>query len=340
LGLEALALTDHNGFYGVVRFAEAARAVGLPTVFGAELTLGSSGLEARSHGDPPTPTASTWSCWPATPRGTPGWPGPSALRPDGRREERPAHHVSRSWRVDLRGTSGGSGNIGRGDHLVLTGCRKGTVPPRWSPTVRRRPNVSSGDSSGRHGSAGRTWPSSCGITVIRSTVPATTPWSNSPCGRRRGRGHQQRALRHPRQRRLATALAAVRARRSLDELDGWIPGRGSAHLRSGAEQARRFARYPGVVEAAAAWGGVRVRPALVAPNLPPYPCPAGTRVSRSPRWQFLRPSTGRTRPARPRRYGSARFHEGGVRGHARRPLRADRPRARSDRVGSGSPATS
>ena len=27
LGLEALALTDHHGLYGVVRFAEAARAV-------------------------------------------------------------------------------------------------------------------------------------------------------------------------------------------------------------------------------------------------------------------------------------------------------------------------
>ena len=39
LGLEALALTDHDGLYGVVRFAEAARAVGLPTIFGAELTL-------------------------------------------------------------------------------------------------------------------------------------------------------------------------------------------------------------------------------------------------------------------------------------------------------------
>jgi error-prone DNA polymerase len=39
LGLEALAITDHNGFYGVVRFAEAARAVGLPTVFGTEITL-------------------------------------------------------------------------------------------------------------------------------------------------------------------------------------------------------------------------------------------------------------------------------------------------------------
>ncbi|HWE57713.1 MAG TPA: PHP domain-containing protein, partial [Acidimicrobiales bacterium] len=32
LGLETLALTDHDGLYGVVRFAEAARAVGLPTV--------------------------------------------------------------------------------------------------------------------------------------------------------------------------------------------------------------------------------------------------------------------------------------------------------------------
>ena len=40
LGLSALALTDHDGFYGVVRFAEAARAVDLPTVFGSELTLG------------------------------------------------------------------------------------------------------------------------------------------------------------------------------------------------------------------------------------------------------------------------------------------------------------
>ena len=39
LGLEALALTDHDGFYGVVRFAEAAREVGMPTVFGAELSL-------------------------------------------------------------------------------------------------------------------------------------------------------------------------------------------------------------------------------------------------------------------------------------------------------------
>src|SRR3954462_14912089 len=51
LGLEALALTDHDGFYGVVRFAEAARAVGLKTVFGAELTFGITGPQ-NGEADP------------------------------------------------------------------------------------------------------------------------------------------------------------------------------------------------------------------------------------------------------------------------------------------------
>ena len=40
LGLVALAVTDHDGMYGVVRFAEAASSAGLATVFGAEITLG------------------------------------------------------------------------------------------------------------------------------------------------------------------------------------------------------------------------------------------------------------------------------------------------------------
>ena len=39
LGLHALAITDHDGFYGIVRFAEAAESLQLKTVFGAELSL-------------------------------------------------------------------------------------------------------------------------------------------------------------------------------------------------------------------------------------------------------------------------------------------------------------
>src|SRR5699024_5371352 len=40
LGLDAVALTDHDGMYGAVRFAEEAAEVGMRTVFGTELSLG------------------------------------------------------------------------------------------------------------------------------------------------------------------------------------------------------------------------------------------------------------------------------------------------------------
>ena len=80
----------------------------------------------------------------------------------------------------------------------------------------------------------------------------------------------------PSGRKLATALAAVRSRRSLDEIDPWLPAAAGAHLRSGTEQARRFARYPGVVERAAEIGREAAFDLkLVAPSLPPFPCPDG-----------------------------------------------------------------
>src|SRR5712671_2261091 len=49
LGLRALAVTDHDGFYGAVRFALAAREHALPTVFGAEMTLG---ITKPANGEP------------------------------------------------------------------------------------------------------------------------------------------------------------------------------------------------------------------------------------------------------------------------------------------------
>ncbi|MBA2280599.1 MAG: error-prone DNA polymerase, partial [Acidimicrobiia bacterium] len=80
----------------------------------------------------------------------------------------------------------------------------------------------------------------------------------------------------PAQRPLATALAAVRSRRSLDEIDGWLPASASSHLRSGVEQARRFRRYPGAVERAAELGlACAFDLRLMAPDLPPFDCPDG-----------------------------------------------------------------
>ncbi len=80
----------------------------------------------------------------------------------------------------------------------------------------------------------------------------------------------------PDRRRLATALAAIRSRRSLDELDGWLPATPFAHLRSAGEQLRRFARYPGAVERTvdiAAECAFDLK--IAVPNLPEYPVPEG-----------------------------------------------------------------
>lgn len=52
----------------------------------------------------------------------------------------------------------------------------------------------------------------------------------------------------PAKHQLAQAVAAIRANRSMDALDGWLPAAGTAFLRSGAEMRARFARYPGAVE--------------------------------------------------------------------------------------------
>ncbi len=78
------------------------------------------------------------------------------------------------------------------------------------------------------------------------------------------------------QRPLYCALAAVRAGRSLDEMDGWLPASPLAHLRSAHEQLRRFARWPGAVERTvdiARDCAFDLR--LAAPNLPDYPVPGG-----------------------------------------------------------------
>ena len=125
-------------------------------------------------------------------------------------------------------------------------------------------------------------PAQRGRRAVRPRRPArlgtaTTRWPRSPCAA----GVEVVATTNahyatPAGRRLATALAAVRARRSLDEIDGWLPACAGAHLRSGEEQARRFARWPGAVAMAAELGrACAFDLQLVAPQLPPFPCPDG-----------------------------------------------------------------
>ena len=129
LGLEALALTDHDGFYGVVRFAEAAKAVGLPTVFGAELTLG---MPAPQNGAARSRTASTSSCWPTGPRAMPAWPGRFSLGAAAGEKGAPRHEHRRA------GRPGGGRLVGA--HGMPQGRR---CPPR---------SISDGPGRGAHAS--------------------------------------------------------------------------------------------------------------------------------------------------------------------------------------------
>jgi error-prone DNA polymerase len=261
LGLEALALTDHHGLYGVVRFAEAARTLGLPSVFGAEVTIGSVAVRQ----------------------------GPSD--PDGRHllilARDPTGYAQLATLLSKAQMAGEKGRPqlsfadiaeaasgrARGHWAVLTGCRKGTVPSvlmESGPTAAGRELRSLVAAFGVDNTFVELWDhgnpldSSRNDAMVRLAVtvgvqPVVT-------------NNVHYAT--PSQRRLAGAMAAVRARRSMESLDGWLPAAGMAHLRSPAEQHRRFARYPGAVAAAGYLGrSCAFDLSLVAPSLPPFPCP-------------------------------------------------------------------
>jgi error-prone DNA polymerase len=271
LGLSALALTDHNGFYGVVRFAEAARAHGLPTVFGTELTLGAagprSGTARNGQAPPPDPHGEHLVVLARDPVGYARLA--RAISEAQLAGEKSAPRLAFERLVEL-------GGAGTGDHwLVLTGCRKGTVPRSLEaegPAAARRRLGELVDGFGRANVVVELWDHGHPLDSVRNDGLASLAVDLGVDLVATNNVHYHR----PARRRLATAVAAVRARRSLDELDGWLPAASTAHLRSGEEQARRFARWPGAVERAAELGlACAFDLALVAPDLPPYPCPPG-----------------------------------------------------------------
>jgi error-prone DNA polymerase len=227
LGLHALAITDHDGFYGIVRMAEAAEKYpGIGTVFGAELSLG---LSKPQNGS-------------ADPEG-------SHLLVLARREEGYHRLAGALTSAQLTGAEKGRplydlaelSSRAEGNWMVLTGCRKGAV----------RQALRAGDERAATRELDRLVDLFGRDNVLVELFDHGNPLDSdyndalfAMAERRRlpavatGNVHYAR----PEQHRLASALAAVRARRSLDDMDGWLPASGAAHLRSGDEMAARFAR--------------------------------------------------------------------------------------------------
>ena len=258
LGLEALAITDRDGLYGVVRFAEAAREMGIATMFGAEIA--------------PTQVA----------RASRG------LRPGGRlvllADGTPGYaRLSRALSLgQLAGSKGAPvfeleevAETVAGSCWVLTGGRSGLVPGALiadGPAAARVELERLVDAFGRDRVLVEIWDHGDPLDHHRNDALVEIAHRvGVECVAANDVDHAT-----PADADLAAVAAAVGARRSLDSADPWLPGGIGAHLRSGAEQARRFARYPGVVERTVEIARAAAFDlSLVAPSLPPFPCPDG-----------------------------------------------------------------
>ncbi|WBU38563.1 error-prone DNA polymerase [Homoserinibacter sp. YIM 151385] len=236
LGLHALALVDHDGFYGLVRFAEAAEPAALHTVFGAELSLGLSGPQ---NGEPDPEGAHLL----VLARGEEGYHRLSgaitAAQLAGGEKGRPVYDLDElaERARDDTGTS---------TWRILTGCRKGAV----RQALRSGGAAAAGAALDRL--TARFGRDSVVVELHDHGLPLDSEHNDALAALAAERGLPVVATGNvhyasPDRRRLADALAAVRAQRSLDELEGWLPAAGAAHLRSGHEMQARFARYPGAV---------------------------------------------------------------------------------------------
>lgn len=296
LGLTGLAMTDHDGFYGVVRMAEAAEPYGITTVFGAELSLDLTGPQ-QGVADPEGTHLLVLA------RGQAGYHRLAAAITDaqlaGAEKGRPVYDLD-----VLAEHAGRGGDATSGDHwMILTGCRKGAVRSalegRLCEQAQSRRASNDGASSETKARArptrahiaaagaeldalvDRFGASNVCIELFDHGRPLDTVHNDVLAALAAERGlpvvatgavHYATPARYP----LATAFAALRARRSLDDMQGWLPAAGTAHLRSGAEMQRLFARYPGAVARSVALAtelGFSLRQAK--PHLPKQEVPAG-----------------------------------------------------------------
>ncbi len=285
------------------------RALGLPSVFGAELTLvGGEGSKGPVPA-PPTPPGPTWWSWPATPRATPASAGPSPrpIWPAGRRADPPAR--SRTWRSTWP--------AGQGGHwLVLTGCRKGAVPTALTaagPAAAARELDRLVEAFGRENVAVELWDHGDPLDTARNDALAQLAVSQGP-----GHGgHQQRPLRHRRPGgRWPPPWPPCGPGGRWPSSTAGFPRRPPPISRSGVEQERRFARWPGAVARAAELGrACAFDLRLVAPGLPDFRVPAGHDEQS---WLVELVRRGAHRPLRPA------GHRAGTAGHGPRSTTSSR----------------
>ena len=302
LSYRALAVTDHNGFYGAVRFSTAARDAGLPAVYGTEIGLSRNwkppavrpkpppiqpgirrrGRNKRMHGQKPTNKEPTdhlllLAGSPAGYRALSRFVTNAQFRGE---KDRPIYLQS-----DLEDLAKVA------DLAVLSGCRQGVI----------------GEAANR-GDLAATMSAAIGLREVfgdrfylemwHHGMPEDDPRNDliwEVAGRLNlGVVATNNVHYHRREDAdLSEVLAAVGGRRSLETADGFRPATDERYLKSPAEMHRRFERYPGAIRNALALAEeLTFDLRLVAPRLPDFPMPGHFRSEmeylRSLTWEGAR----------------------------------------------------
>ncbi|MGH8912596.1 MAG: DNA polymerase III subunit alpha, partial [Acidimicrobiia bacterium] len=296
LGYRALAVTDHDGFYGVSRFWQAASGAGLPAVYGVEVGMPPGGIDAGDdESDGPISGAEHWDLNRQARQPV----GPRRGRSVGMHGTKPLSSPPSEHLVLLAASPEGYRSLGRfltrgqmrgvkdapryrwqdlaevaasRQVWALSGCHAGAVPEA----------AAAGDLAGAMSAAARLrdlfgprfhlelWHHGLPEDDLRNDVM----WEVAG---RLGAGvvaTNQVHYAHHGDADLSEVLAAIGGRRSLEEADAFRPATDLRHLRSPQEMAARFARYPGTVERAAELGSrLAFDLGLVAPRLPDFPMP-------------------------------------------------------------------
>ncbi len=246
-GIQTIAITDRDGMYGVVRFAEAAREAGIKTVFGAELSLPEHHLLVLAR-DPEGYARLAGAITTAQMRGEKGNP-----------------------QYDLAELA----ESHDGHWAVLTGCRKGLVP---AALESGGPNAAEAELRRLVGMFGR---ENVFVELIDHDQPLDDMCNDTlfelahQVGVRVVASNNVHYAR-PGDADLAQVLAATRETSTLDDMAGWLPAGGTSHVRNAAEMQARLSRYPGVREATVALGDACCFDLdLIAPNLPDREVPDG-----------------------------------------------------------------
>ena len=297
LGYEALAVTDHDGFYGLVKFWSAAREAGLPAVYGAELSLPQVDADPDGEAQPFEASRVRDAAKPLSSSGESlRWrrgrirrshgtkvadPGPMdhlvvlAPSPDGY-----AQLSKLISQAQLRGEKNRpiyqwddlALAASKGDLVALTGCWQGAAPraaqqgdhdgvirelARLREIFGRRVHVELWD----HRMPEDDLRNDLLWDAARELNLPTIATNNV-----------HYADRHDAD--LSEVLAAVGGRRNLAQHDGFRPATDERYMKSPQDMTKRFRKYPGVVERAAELGlALAFDLKLVAPQLPDFPMP-------------------------------------------------------------------